>query len=165
MRANLESTGGIAFSQSVLLALVDAGMARDDAYAVVQRAAAAAWDEGASFQRTRWRPIAGAGACPTAALEALFDPRRFLREPRRGVRAAREAPGGGGVSADAVLHARGKVRDVYEAGDDRLLIVATDRISAFDVVLPTPIPDKGRVLTGPVAASGSSARATSSATI
>ena len=53
-------------------------------------------------------------------------------EPRRGVRATGEAPGGGGVSADAVLHARGKVRDVYEVGD-RLLIVATDRISAFDV--------------------------------
>lgn len=45
-----------------------------------------------------------------------------------------------------LLH-RGKVRDVYEAGDNRLLIVATDRLSAFDVVLPTPIPDKGRVLT------------------
>jgi phosphoribosylaminoimidazole-succinocarboxamide synthase len=45
------------------------------------------------------------------------------------------------------LAARGKVRDLYDAGDDRLLIVATDRISAFDVVLPTPIPDKGRVLT------------------
>jgi phosphoribosylaminoimidazole-succinocarboxamide synthase len=46
------------------------------------------------------------------------------------------------------LRARGKVRDVYDAGDDRLLLVATDRISAFDVVLPDPIPDKGRVLTG-----------------
>ncbi len=46
------------------------------------------------------------------------------------------------------LHAQGKVRDVYEAGDERLLLVATDRISAFDVVLPDPIPDKGRVLTG-----------------
>jgi phosphoribosylaminoimidazole-succinocarboxamide synthase len=46
------------------------------------------------------------------------------------------------------LHARGKVRDVYEAGDDHLLLVASDRISAFDVVLPNPIPDKGRVLTG-----------------
>ena len=44
------------------------------------------------------------------------------------------------------LHARGKVRDVYRAGD-HLLIVATDRISAFDVVLPTGIPNKGRVLT------------------
>lgn len=42
----------------------------------------------------------------------------------------------------------GKVRDIYEIDHDRLLIVATDRISAFDVVLPTPIPDKGRVLTG-----------------
>jgi phosphoribosylaminoimidazole-succinocarboxamide synthase len=42
--------------------------------------------------------------------------------------------------------ARGKVRDLYAVGDDRLLIVATDRISAFDSVLPTPIPDKGKVL-------------------
>jgi phosphoribosylaminoimidazole-succinocarboxamide synthase len=42
--------------------------------------------------------------------------------------------------------ARGKVRDIYDAGD-QLLIVATDRLSAFDVILPTPIPDKGRVLT------------------
>jgi phosphoribosylaminoimidazole-succinocarboxamide synthase len=41
---------------------------------------------------------------------------------------------------------RGKVRDIYDLGD-RLLLVATDRISAFDVVLPTPIPDKGAVLT------------------
>jgi phosphoribosylaminoimidazole-succinocarboxamide synthase len=44
------------------------------------------------------------------------------------------------------LASRGKVRDLYDLGD-RLLIVATDRLSAFDVVLPTPIPDKGRVLT------------------
>jgi phosphoribosylaminoimidazole-succinocarboxamide synthase len=42
----------------------------------------------------------------------------------------------------------GKVRDLYAVGDDRMLLVATDRISAFDVVLPTSIPDKGRVLTG-----------------
>jgi phosphoribosylaminoimidazole-succinocarboxamide synthase len=44
------------------------------------------------------------------------------------------------------LRGRGKVRDIYEVGDE-LLIVATDRLSAFDVVFPTPIPDKGRVLT------------------
>jgi phosphoribosylaminoimidazole-succinocarboxamide synthase len=43
--------------------------------------------------------------------------------------------------------ASGKVRELYDAGDNRLLLVASDRISAFDVVLPTPIPDKGRVLT------------------
>src|SRR6266568_2425037 len=42
----------------------------------------------------------------------------------------------------------GKVRDLYDLGEDRLLLVASDRLSAFDVVLPTPIPDKGRVLTG-----------------
>jgi phosphoribosylaminoimidazole-succinocarboxamide synthase len=44
------------------------------------------------------------------------------------------------------LFARGKVRDVYDLGD-KLLMVATDRLSAFDVVLPTPVPDKGRILT------------------
>jgi len=42
----------------------------------------------------------------------------------------------------------GKVRDLYEVGSDRILLVASDRISAFDVVLPTTIDDKGRVLTG-----------------
>ena len=50
------------------------------------------------------------------------------------------------TSLDLPLIARGKVRDIYDL-DDKLLIVATDRISAFDVVLPTGIPDKGRVLT------------------
>ena len=44
--------------------------------------------------------------------------------------------------------ASGKVREIYTLGDDRLLLVASDRISTFDVVLPTEIPDKGRVLTG-----------------
>ncbi len=45
------------------------------------------------------------------------------------------------------LVARGKVRDVYAVGDDKLLMIATDRISAFDCVLGSPIPDKGRILT------------------
>ena len=45
------------------------------------------------------------------------------------------------------LRHRGKVRDVYEVDSEHLLIVASDRLSAFDVVLPTPIPGKGRVLT------------------
>src|SRR5439155_27060521 len=47
---------------------------------------------------------------------------------------------------DLRLHARGKVREMYELGDD-LLMVASDRISAYDVILPDPIPDKGAVLT------------------
>jgi phosphoribosylaminoimidazole-succinocarboxamide synthase len=46
------------------------------------------------------------------------------------------------------LLGRGKVRDMYAVGSDHLLIVTTDRLSAFDVVLPDPIPDKGRVLNG-----------------
>ena len=44
------------------------------------------------------------------------------------------------------LH-RGKVRDIYAVGDDKLLVVQTDRLSAFDVILPDPIPEKGSVLT------------------
>src|SRR6185369_2567163 len=48
---------------------------------------------------------------------------------------------------DLQLSKRGKVRDVYAIGDDQFLIVATDRISAFDCVLPTPIERKGEVLT------------------
>ncbi|TFV52039.1 phosphoribosylaminoimidazolesuccinocarboxamide synthase [Blastococcus sp. TF02A-35] len=45
------------------------------------------------------------------------------------------------------LVARGKVREIYDAGPEQLLLVASDRISAYDWVLPTPIPDKGKVLT------------------
>jgi phosphoribosylaminoimidazole-succinocarboxamide synthase len=45
------------------------------------------------------------------------------------------------------LLARGKVRDIYAVGEDKLLIVTTDRLSAYDVILPTPVPEKGRVLT------------------
>ncbi|MGE5616680.1 MAG: phosphoribosylaminoimidazolesuccinocarboxamide synthase [Bacillota bacterium] len=44
------------------------------------------------------------------------------------------------------LVGRGKVRDIYAVGDDKLLIVTTDRLSAYDVILPTPVPEKGRVL-------------------
>ena len=78
-----------------------------------------------------------------ASVDALFDPQRFLVNLGRcssASRSARRRPA-------LTLVAQGKVRDIFEAGDDRLLLVATDRISAFDVVLPTPIPDKGRVLT------------------
>ena len=50
--------------------------------------------------------------------------------------------------ADAVHLGSGKVRELYALDDERLLLVASDRISTFDVVLPTAIPDKGRVLTG-----------------
>jgi len=66
----------------------------------------------------------------------------------------REPGEGGGVKAvyetaiqSLPLVGRGKVRDIYAVGDDKLLIVTTDRLSAYDVILPTPVPEKGRVLT------------------
>jgi phosphoribosylaminoimidazole-succinocarboxamide synthase len=51
-----------------------------------------------------------------------------------------------GAAALTLVHS-GKVRDVYAIGDDELLLVASDRISVYDVVLPTPVPDKGAILT------------------
>jgi adenylosuccinate lyase len=77
MRENLDVGGGLAYSQNVLLALVDSGMSRNEAYAIVQRAAASAWDDGASFRemiasdpevRERIRD----------SLDELFDPLRAL---------------------------------------------------------------------------------------
>jgi len=54
-----------------------------------------------------------------------------------------------GLTAAGLVHlGSGKVRELFAVGPDRLLLVATDRMSAYDVVLPTPIPDKGAVLTG-----------------
>jgi phosphoribosylaminoimidazole-succinocarboxamide synthase len=50
---------------------------------------------------------------------------------------------------EAAVHlGSGKVRELYALDDERLLLVASDRISVFDVILPTEVPDKGRVLTG-----------------
>jgi adenylosuccinate lyase len=79
MRANLEAGGGLAYSQNVLLALVDAGLARDEAYAIVQRAAARAWDEGADFRdELRREPHVGS-AMSEQGLDAAFDPANALR--------------------------------------------------------------------------------------
>src|SRR6185312_12189588 len=73
-------------------------------------------------------------------------PARAVRgQSRPAVRAA------GGADMNLPLIARGKVREIYDASTqaapDQLLMVASDRISAYDHVLPTPIPDKGRILT------------------
>jgi phosphoribosylaminoimidazole-succinocarboxamide synthase len=60
---------------------------------------------------------------------------------------ASSAPRRPGADLDLPHRSSGKVRDIYEAGAGRLLLVASDRLSAFDVVMAEPIPDKGRVLT------------------
>jgi adenylosuccinate lyase len=78
MRENLQVGGGLAFSQNVLLALVDAGLARDEAYAIVQMAAASAWDEGASF-RDRLAEDARVRERIGNRLDELFDPAAALR--------------------------------------------------------------------------------------
>jgi adenylosuccinate lyase len=76
MRQNLDVGGGLASSQSVLLALVDAGMEREQAYRIVQAAAAKAWDEGASFRDAL---AADPEVTSRIALDELFEPARALR--------------------------------------------------------------------------------------
>ena len=78
MRENLDVGGGVVYSQSALLALVGAGMSRDEAYALVQAAAAAAWDEGTSFRAVLGADERVGGVLDRAGLDALFDPGRYL---------------------------------------------------------------------------------------
>ena len=78
MRENLENGGGLVYSQAVLLELVGAGLSRDEAYLLVQSAAASAWDEGTSFREVlEADPEVGRRLGP-ATLDSLFDPRRSL---------------------------------------------------------------------------------------
>jgi adenylosuccinate lyase len=78
MRENLETGGGVVYSQAVLLALVHAGLSRDEAYALVQSAAALAWDEGASFRLVLDADPEVGRWLDRATLDSLFDPRRSL---------------------------------------------------------------------------------------
>ena len=74
MRRNIEATGGASLSQGVLLALVEKGLSREDAYGVVQQAAAAAWDEHADFRAELLGQPQVADRLPAAELDALLDP-------------------------------------------------------------------------------------------
>lgn len=78
MRENLAFGGGLAYSQAVLLALVERGLSREDAYGVVQEAAAAAWDEGASFRDRVGADPSVRAVLPGEELARLFDPARYL---------------------------------------------------------------------------------------
>jgi adenylosuccinate lyase len=79
MRANLDSTGGIFFSQKVLLALVDAGLPREEAYGIVQRAAAGAWERGAHFREAVWEEIEKRGVISRDEFWELFKLGPFVR--------------------------------------------------------------------------------------
>ena len=76
MRANLEATHGALYSQRALLALVEAGRSRDEAYRIVQENAQRAWDTG-----THFRELLGPAA-PDLDLDAVFDPQAFIRHAR-----------------------------------------------------------------------------------
>jgi adenylosuccinate lyase len=76
MRANLEATGGLYFSQRLLLALVDSGLGRDDAYRLVQRHAMRAWDEGLDFRELARADTEIAGRVD---LDEVFEPGAFTR--------------------------------------------------------------------------------------
>jgi len=78
MFANLESTGGLFFSQTVLTALVDHGMSRDEAYAAVQRAAADTWDQGLHFRERMWEEIGSTGVISKDDFWALFGVAPFV---------------------------------------------------------------------------------------
>jgi adenylosuccinate lyase len=79
MRANLESTGGLIYTSSVLLDLVAAGMSREDAYALVQAAAAAAWETGASFREALRKQAATAGqVLDEVRLDEVFRPEHYV---------------------------------------------------------------------------------------
>jgi adenylosuccinate lyase len=79
MRANLESTGGLIYTSSVLLELVRAGMSREDAYAIVQAAAMAAWDTGAGFREALRKEATAAGhSLDEARLDEICRPERYV---------------------------------------------------------------------------------------
>jgi adenylosuccinate lyase len=78
MRENLELGGGVVYSQAVLLALVDAGLARDEAYALVQEAAATAWAGKSDFRAALEAVPPVSQRLPKEVLDTLFDPLRYL---------------------------------------------------------------------------------------
>ena len=147
MLRNLETGHGLFFSQRLLLALVESGLERDDAYRLVQAHAIQAQEEERDFRELVRADEAIAGRVD---LDAIFDLGWYTRHvdtvfERLAALTRRRSQS----MPEAAVHVgSGKVRELFELDDERLLLVASDRISTFDVVLPTEIPDKGRVLTG-----------------
>ena len=158
----------------VLMAAVRAGVGREVAHEVIKEHAVAVAlamrEKGIDAQRParaagrRRAPRARRGdACgrscpnPIEFVGAGAGPGRGVRRAGRGAGGGRSRRGGLRPGRDPVSNEQmtdelphvysGKVRDIYDAGDGRWLMVTSDRISAFDVVMDEPVPDKGRVLT------------------
>ncbi len=120
------------------------GWPRDPAFAAVPAAALRAELDPASVHRPR---VAAGGRVPR---RSTCDPLLRARAASRGRAEAAEVRRMTVLAESALplpLLRRGKVREVYEVDDERLLLVASDRVSAFDVVMREPIPSKGAVLT------------------
>ena len=151
MRENIERGLGLHASSRVLLALVERGGLRARTPTASSSATpcappTSACRSSACSRRTRSWPR----SCRWPSSTPASTTRRCCATCPR---SSRRLDGWRSCRATVVLRLitflrSGKVRDLYRVGDDRLLLVASDRLSAFDVVLPTPIPDKGRVLTG-----------------
>jgi adenylosuccinate lyase len=77
MRANLDATGGLIYSSSVLLKLVDDGMTREDAYALAQAAAVDSWDAGTAFRDALRKQAAARGLALPDTLDSVFQPERY----------------------------------------------------------------------------------------
>ena len=126
-------------------------MARGEAYDMVQAAARKVWaGDGDLLVAPGRRPAASPPVWRPKQLASLFDPSYHLR----GIEVAFARLGTAAERMATLTHRsrcrlfrRGKVREMYAVGDDRLLMVASDRVSAFDVVMDEPIPGKGAVLT------------------
>ena len=122
-----------------------AGRTRDEAYRIVQRDARQAWEERRPLRAVleadpevdaeRRRSSTRRSTCPARCATPTASPTHWL-----------PCDDGAGRRLAAALHS-GKVRELYDAGDGRLVMVASDRVSAFDVIMAEPIPEKGRVLT------------------
>ncbi|MYA60668.1 MAG: adenylosuccinate lyase, partial [Chloroflexi bacterium] len=149
MRKNMDMTHGLVFSPRVMLALVESGLERGAAYDIVQHLAMQALDQDLSFQQLVGRDESVSQYLDDAHLAVLFDYGFFLEQ----VDAIYDRLGIEDANSDAVLSTnfpglihRGKVRDTYRVADGMMMMVATDRISAFDVIMDEPVPDKGVLL-------------------
>ena len=126
MRENLGASHRLYFSQRLLLALVESGRSRDDAYRLVQRHAMRAWDEGLDFPEL-------VGRTPSSRERSTSTPSSTsVRTPGTPASCSTACAHCGRSTSlpDAAVHlASGKVRELYALDDERLLLVASDRIS------------------------------------
>ena len=152
MRRNMDLTHGLVFSPRVMLALVESGVERGVAYDAVQSAAMQALDAETDFQTIISQSETVRKHIDSAALSELFDYGYFIEQvdaiyERLGIAELSEEDSVAVSSTNLLgLVHRGKVRDTYRVDDGVLMMIATDRISAFDVIMDDPVPQKGVLL-------------------